>query len=81
MSQQALAIRMAHLEGAYEQVSQRLTGIDTRLTGFEQRVELRFGQLDGRLDGLSEKIDQRSLWVMGLVLVSIVLPVVMRFWH
>ena len=85
MSAQPLEIRMAHLEGAYEQVSQRLSGIESRLTGFEQRVEQRFGQLDERLDrrfeALSEEIDQRSLWLMGLVLISIILPVAMRFWH
>lgn len=85
MSAQPFEIRMAHLEGAYEQVSQRLSGIEGRLTGFEQRVEQRFGQLDERLDrrfdALSEKIDQRSLWLMGLVLISIILPVAMRFWH
>jgi hypothetical protein len=85
MSAQPLEIRMAHLEGAYEQVSQRLNGIESRLTGFEQRVEQRFTQLDEsfdrRFDALSEKIDQRSLWLMGLVLVSILLPVAMRFWH
>jgi hypothetical protein len=59
---------MAHLEGAYEQVSQRLNGIDQRLAGLEQR-----------LDSLRSSVDQKFLWVIGLVLVSILLPLVQRF--
>jgi hypothetical protein len=46
MSAQPLEIRMAHLEGAYEQISERLNGIDSRLTG-----------IDGRLTALDQKID------------------------
>jgi hypothetical protein len=46
MSAQPLEIRMAHLEGAYEQISKRLNGIDSRLTG-----------IDGRLTALDQKID------------------------
>jgi hypothetical protein len=92
MSAHPLEVRMAHLEGAYEQVSERLTSIDTRLMGFEQRVEQRFGllderleqrfsQIDRRFEALSEKLDQRSLWLMGLVLISILLPIATRLWH
>ena len=68
MSAQPLEIRMAHLEGAYEQVSQRLNGIDQRLLGLEQRM-----------DSLRGNMDQKFLWVIGLVLVSILLPLVQRF--
>ena len=39
MSVQPLEIRMAHLEGAYEQISERLTGIDGRLTGLDQKID------------------------------------------
>jgi len=59
---------MAHLEGAYEQVSQRLNGIDQRLLGIEQRI-----------DALRSSVDQKFLWLIGLVLVSILLPLVQRF--
>jgi hypothetical protein len=65
---ESLEIRIAHLEGAYEQVSQRLNGIDQRLAALEQR-----------LDSLRNSMDQKFLWVMGLVLVSILLPLVQRF--
>jgi tetrahydromethanopterin S-methyltransferase subunit G len=68
-------IRMAHLEGAYEQVSQRLNGIDRRLENLEQKVDATRDMLLARIDHL----DQKFLWVIGLVLVSILLPLVQRF--
>ena len=60
--------RMARLEGAYEQISERLTGIDLRLAAIETRIDQRFAAMD-----------QKFLWVIGLVLVSILLPLVQRF--
>ncbi len=88
---------MAHLEGAYEQVSQRLNGIDLRLAGVEQKidmtrdvllaqmnerfaaVDLRFASFDERFISLEKRLDQKFLWVIGLVLISILLPLVQRF--
>ena len=52
MSAQPIEIRMAHLEGAYEQISERLGGIDGRLTAIDQTI-------DGRLTALDQKIDSR----------------------
>ncbi|HLI96160.1 MAG TPA: hypothetical protein VKT72_08745 [Candidatus Baltobacteraceae bacterium] len=57
---------MARLEGAYEQISDRLNGLDRRLDGLEQKVDLRFGQMDQRL----VQIDQRFMWVIGLIITS-----------
>lgn len=58
--------RMARLEGAYEQISERLSGIDRRLDGFEQKVESRFAQLDQRFI----QFDQKFMWLIGLVVTS-----------
>jgi hypothetical protein len=63
-----MEIRMARLEGAYEQISERLNGIDSRLAAIETRIDQRFAAMD-----------QKFLWVIGLVLVSIILPFVERF--
>lgn len=38
---------MAHLDGAYEQIAERLTGIDRRLDSFEHKMEARFTQIVG----------------------------------
>jgi hypothetical protein len=65
---QPLETRMARLEGAYEQICDRLNGIDQRLFGLQQRF-----------DSLRSSMDRKFLWVMGLVLVSILLPLVQRY--
>ncbi|HUZ48288.1 MAG TPA: hypothetical protein VMW12_00965 [Candidatus Dormibacteraeota bacterium] len=76
MSAQPLEIRMAHLEGAYEQIAERLTGIDRRLDSFEHKMEARFTQIDGRfgqiesrfiqIDGRFAQIDRKFMWLIGL---------------
>jgi hypothetical protein len=48
---------MSHLEGAYEQVNQRLAGFD-----------LRFDAIDRRFDAIDRKIDERFMWTIGIVL-------------
>jgi tetrahydromethanopterin S-methyltransferase subunit G len=63
---------MAHLEGAFEQVSKRLDSIDRRLDGVEQRMDKRFTSLEG-------KIDRQFFWLLGLLIVSIILPIADRF--
>ena len=49
--------RMARLEGAYDQVSQRLMNIDPRFDGFDRKIDLRFDALDKKIDALEAKID------------------------
>jgi len=61
MSAHPLDIRMAHLEGAYDQMSLRLKSIDDRLGRVEQ------------------KIDRQFLWLVGLILLSILLPLARGF--
>jgi predicted nuclease with TOPRIM domain len=59
MSAQPLEIRMAHLEGAYEQISERLRGIDGRFTALDQKVDSRFDRLDQKIGALDRKMDSR----------------------
>lgn len=42
MSTQALEVRMARLEGAYEQIDKRLGSIDSRLLSLEQKLDRQF---------------------------------------
>jgi tetrahydromethanopterin S-methyltransferase subunit G len=51
--------RMARLEGAYEQVSQRLMNIDPRLDGFDRKIDLRFDALDTKIEAVETKLTQR----------------------
>ena len=63
MSAQPLEIRLAHLEGAYEQISERLGGVDGRLTALDQKIDSRFDRLDEKIDqkigALDQKMDSR----------------------
>lgn len=54
-----MEVRLAGLEGAYQQVSDRLNSIDRRLDGFEQRVDARFEAMDARFAALDAKFDRR----------------------
>ena len=45
-----LDVRMARLEGSYEQLDKRLDSIDRRLDRFENSVEARFDKLDKKID-------------------------------
>lgn len=53
---------MAHLEGAYEQVSQRLAGIESRLGVLDTKV-------DARLDGLGWRMTALILctWIPTMI--------------
>jgi hypothetical protein len=56
----ALDVRIAHLEGAYEQIDKRLGSIESRMASLEQ------------------KLDRYFLWILGLLIVSIFLPIASR---
>ena len=59
MTASGLAVRIAHLEGAYEQVADRLNGIDRRLESLEQKMDSRFNTMD-----------QKFTWLTGLMITS-----------
>ena len=52
---------MAHLEGAYEQISERLSGIDGRLTALDQKIDSRFDALDRKMESKFEDSDSSFL--------------------
>ncbi len=55
MAATPIEIRMAHLEGAYEQVNARLGTIEERLG----RLEDRFGRLEDRLEDRFGRLEAR----------------------
>jgi hypothetical protein len=67
MPADALDVRMARLEGAYEQ-------IDRRLAGFEHRFE----RLEGTIATNRTRADRQFFWTIGLIVVSIILPLATR---
>lgn len=57
-----LEARMAHVEGAFNQVNERLGSIDRRLDSMDSR----FAGLDHRLDAM----DVRFNWVIGTIVAA-----------
>ncbi len=80
-----LETRMARLEGAYDQISQRLTNIDPRFDTLDRKIDLLRDTLDKKIDALDAKvdqrfsaleqrietkIDQRFMWTVGIVVTT-----------
>jgi chaperonin cofactor prefoldin len=59
MSAHPLDIRMAHLEGAYEQISDRLNGFDTRFATIESKIDDIRDTLLNEMNRRFERIDDR----------------------
>ncbi|VVM04461.1 hypothetical protein [Methylacidimicrobium tartarophylax] len=82
MPTDTIETRMAHLEGAYEQidkrlgtVEQRLTLVETKLDGLRrdidqrfERVDQRFERVEARFERLEHSLRTQFSWVMGLML-------------
>lgn len=88
MSAHPMDIR-AHLEGAYEQVSERLSGIDRRFaeldahnerrfSQFERHIDDRFANVGGNIANVERHINSVFLRMLGLIIISILLPVAQR---
>jgi len=59
MSAQALDIRIAHLEGVYEQLDKRLGDMAATMDSRFAQVDSRFAQVDSRLDALGQRFDRK----------------------
>ena len=59
----AFAVRMARLEGVYEQIDKRLGSLDGRMASLERTV-------NERTDRVEQKLDATFRWVIGIVLVN-----------
>jgi hypothetical protein len=68
MATDSLEIRMARLEGIYAQIDRRLTTIEADLRDLRVKIpELR------------QHMHQQFRWVIGLVVVTILVPIALRF--
>ena len=91
MAAESVDVRLARLEGSYAEVSERLGAIEQRLVGsLENRLEQRFASLeakiegkfarsDARMDRLESKMDRQFTCVVGLIAISLLIPIALRF--
>lgn len=68
MVAEALEIRMARLEGAYEQITARLAGLEREVAALRLDMGSQFAELRRRTD-------TQFYWLLTLVLGSILIPV------
>jgi tetrahydromethanopterin S-methyltransferase subunit G len=83
-----LEARMSHIDGAFEQVNDRLGGIERRLDSMEGRFEGRFNSIEDRFEGRFNsmdqrfaQIDQRFNWVIGTILGTWVTTILAILFH
>jgi tetrahydromethanopterin S-methyltransferase subunit G len=81
-----LEVRIARLEGGYEQINERLGTIEGRLGQLEQRLDRVASEIRGGIAGLGREIgdlrkqmNTQFYWVVGLILVSILIPLMQRY--
>ena len=74
MAADALEIRIAHLEGAYEQIDKRLGSLDGRMASLKRTV-------NERTDRVEQKLDATFRWVIGIVLVNWITLMLAVFLH
>jgi tetrahydromethanopterin S-methyltransferase subunit G len=61
-----LEVRMAHIEGTFDQINERLGSIDRRFESIDRRfesIDRRFESVDRRFD----QVDRRFNWLIGIV--------------
>jgi hypothetical protein len=80
-------VHLARLEGAYEQISDRLNGIDVRFERVEGKIDgigaaLRselaagFARVDGELAGLRKTIVGGGFAIGAFIFASIIIPLI-----
>ncbi len=104
MAAESLEIRMARLEGAYEQVDKRLgsiesglrdlraemvgefanvrgelTGVRGEFASLRQEIDTKTGGLRQEIEDLRGDMRQQFYWVIGLLVVSYLVPIALRF--
>jgi tetrahydromethanopterin S-methyltransferase subunit G len=76
--------RIARMEGIYEQVRDRLNGIDVRLNGIDVRltgIDARIADLENRMETRFGQIDQRFMWLTGIVIGTWITTILTILFH
>jgi hypothetical protein len=73
-----MEMRMARLEGAFEQIDRRLGALEARMDSMARRIDTLLSMIEARFSRLEEKVDRQFYWVVGLVLISILVPISLR---
>lgn len=72
MATEPMEIRMARLEGAYEQIDRRLGTIETDVRDLGTEMRGGFGELRAEMR-------RQFYWIVGLIIVAVLVPISLRF--
>lgn len=67
--------RVAHVEGQVNELSLRLSGVETAIRHLEQRMDLRFETVDRRIDVLDVKMSRQFVWLVGIMVTTLLAAV------
>lgn len=81
-------IRLARLEGAYEQIDRRLADLRQelvdRFSGVDQRfvsIEQRLSSLEVHVDSGFERMDQKFMWLIGIIVGTWITTILAILFH
>ncbi len=82
MAADALDVRIAHLEGAYEQIDRRLGSVEGQMQGLRVEMNALRDELRSEMRGLRTELlarmDRQFFWILGLLIISILSPMAGR---
>ena len=87
MTAQAWEPRVSRLEGAFEQISDRLIGMDARLERIESKIDGVRDTLESKIDGVRDRLESKVdgnfkaliAWMLGQTVVVIGAVVTVAF--
>ena len=78
MAADALDVRIAHLEGAYEQIDRRLGAVEGRIAALDRKIDDVRTEIQGVRGELLGRMDRLFFWILGLLIISILVPIALR---
>jgi hypothetical protein len=72
MSADTLDVRIARLEGAFEQLDKRLEVVERKIDAVDRKMDAGFAELRAEIrgveSGLRNKMDRQFFWLLGTLL-------------
>jgi hypothetical protein len=78
MAADALDVRIAHLEGAYEQIDRRLGAVEGRIAALDRKIDDVRTEIQSVRGELLGRMDRQFFWILGLLIISILVPIALR---
>jgi len=84
MATEPIDVRMARLEGAYQQIDRRLAAMQADIRDLRGRMDEGLHDLRGRMDegfsSLRREMRQQFYWLLGILVIGILVPLYLRLY-